>query len=183
VLVHDLFAHELAEVKNFPRTNPTNLTASYWEYYGGRANFEQWNDQASKKIFEYRLDANPPRAARVYALMNIAYSDSQIACWDAKFTYWFPRPQMVDPSITTVFVTPNHPGHPSAHSCISGTSGAILARLFPRDAQYFAGLADQAGEARIMGGIHYRTDCEVGLTLGRQVAEAVWTRPGVADAP
>ena len=27
-----------------------------------------------------------------------------------------------------------------------------------------------------MGGIHYRTDCDVGLTMGRQVAEVVWSR-------
>ena len=59
----------------------------------------------------------------------------------------------------------------------------MLGRLFPRDAAYFNGLADEAGEARIMGGIHFRTDCDVGLTLGRQVAEEVWARSGIADAP
>ena len=31
---------ELAEVREYPRTNVTNLTASFWEYYGGRASFE-----------------------------------------------------------------------------------------------------------------------------------------------
>jgi hypothetical protein len=90
---------------------------------------------------------------------------------------------MVDPTIATVFVTPNHPSYPSAHSCASGATGAVLGRLFPRDAGYFNGLADEAGEARIMGGIHFRTDCEVGLQLGRQVADVVWARAGTAGAP
>jgi hypothetical protein len=170
------FARDLAEVKNYQRTNLTNLIASYWEYYGGRGAFEHWNDQASKKIFEYRLDDNPPRAALVYALVNIASHDALISCWDAKYTYWFPRPHMADPSITTLFVTPNHPSFPSAHSVWSGAVGAVLGRLFPPDAEYFRGLADEAGEARIMGGIHYRFDCDVGLTMGRQIADVVWAR-------
>jgi hypothetical protein len=172
-------AHEVAEVKNYARTNLTNLIASYWEYYGGRGAFEHWNDQASKKIFEYRLDDNPPRAALVYALVNITSHDALTSCWDAKYTYWCPRPQMVDPSITTVFLTPNHPSYPSAHSVWSGAVGAVLGRLFPRDAEYFRALADEASEARIMGGIHYRNDCNVGLTMGRQIAEQVWTRAKV----
>ena len=174
-----LFARELAEVKNYSRTNMTNLTASYWEYWGGRAAYEYWNDQASKKVFEYRLDSNPPQAALVYALVNVASHDGLISCWDAKYTYWCPRPHMVDSSITTTFVVPNHPSYPSAHSVWSGAAGSVLGRLFPRDAAYFNGLADDIGESRIMGGIHYRTDCSVGLTMGRQVADMVWARANV----
>jgi membrane-associated phospholipid phosphatase len=170
------FVRDLAEVKNYQRTNLTNLIANYWEYYGGRGAFEHWNDQASKKIFEYQLDTNPPRAALVYALVNITSHDALTSCWDAKYTYWFPRPHMADPSITPLFVTPNHPSFPSAHSVWSGAVGAVLGRLFPRDAAYFHGLADEAREARIMGGIHYRFDCDVGLTIGRQVADVVWAR-------
>ena len=172
----DQFARELAEVKQYARTNLTNLTASYWEYYGGRAAFEYWNDLASKKIFEYRLDTNPPRAARVYALVNIASYDALIAGWDAKYAYWYPRPQMVDPAITTTFVTPNHPSYPSSHSFWAGAASRMLGRLFPRDAAHFHGIADEVAESRIMAGIHYRSDIDVGLTLGRQVAEAVWSR-------
>ena len=140
-----------------------------------------WNDQASKKLFEYRLADNAPRAALVYTLTNVALHDAFIACWDAKYTYWAPRPHQVDPSITTVFVTPNHPGYPAAHSCLSGAAGGVLARVFPRDAPAFTSLADQAGEARIMGGIHFRSDVDAGLTLSRQVAEVVWVRGRGAD--
>jgi membrane-associated phospholipid phosphatase len=176
-------ARELAEVKNYPRTNATNVLASFWEYYGGRGFFEFWNDQASRKIFEYRLEDNAPRAALVYALTNVALQDAGIACWDAKYTYWAPRPNQVDPSIATVFVTPNHPSFPSAHSCYAAAGGGMLARLFPRDVPAFTSLVDQAGEARIMAGIHFRADVDAGAALGRQAVEAVWDRARVSVAP
>ena len=88
-------SREVAEVRNYPRTNLTNLTASFWEYYGGRGVFEYWNDQASRLIFEHRLQDDAPLASRVYALVNIALNDGAIACWDAKYTYWAPRPAMI----------------------------------------------------------------------------------------
>ena len=47
---------------------------------------------------------------------------------------------------------------------------AVLARLFPSEANHLNGLADDAALSRVVGGIHYRFDGEVGLALGRQVA-------------
>ena len=169
-------AREAAEVKNYPRTNLTNLTASYWEYYGGRAIFEYWNEQTSRLIFEHRVQDDSPLAARIYALVNIALQDAGIACWDAKYTYWAARPAMNDPTITTLFVTPNHPSYPSAHSCFSGAAASVLARQFPSEAESLNAIAVQAGEARIMAGIHFRTDIESGQSLGERVGELVWTR-------
>jgi PAP2 superfamily protein len=175
-------ARDLAEVKAYPRTNATNLLASFWEYYGGRGVFEFWNDQASRAIFDSHLNANPPRAARIYAATNVALHDSMVACWDAKYTYWAPRPAMVDPTITTVFVTPNHPSYPSAHSCLAGSVSTVLGQFFPGDAENYAALADQAGEARIMAGIHFRTDIDAGLAIGHQVAKAILSRADVGAA-
>jgi hypothetical protein len=173
---------ELAEVKTFPRTNATNLIASFWEYYGGRGSFEFWNDQASRAIFDSHLNDNAPRAARIYAATNVAMHDSLVACWDTKYTYWAPRPAMVDPTITTVFVTPNHPSYPSAHSCLTGSVSTVLGQFFPHDAENFAALANQASEARIMGGIHFRTDIDAGLAIGQQVANMILSRADIGDA-
>jgi membrane-associated phospholipid phosphatase len=182
-LESEQMARELAEVKNYPRTNATNVLAAYWEYNGGRAFFEFWNDQAGKKLFEERLADNAPRAALVYALLNVALHDAGVACWDAKYTYWAPRPIHVDPSVTTVFATPNHPSYPSAHSCFYGAASSVMARLFPRDAAAFAALAEQAGESRIMAGIHFRADVGAGGAIGRQVAELVGGRAAVGGTP
>jgi hypothetical protein len=169
-------AHELAEVKNFRRTNLTNLIANFWEYYGGRATFEYWNDTASRFIFEHRLQDDPLQAARVYALMNIAAHDAAVACWDAKYTYWGARPAMLDPSITTLFGTPNHPSYPSAHSCLAAAQGSVLKILFPSESGFLDPLVEQIGESRIMGGIHYRSDVDAGMSIGRSVAEVILAR-------
>ena len=32
------------------------------------------------------------RTARAFALLNMAMLDAAVACWDAKFTYFNPRP-------------------------------------------------------------------------------------------
>jgi membrane-associated phospholipid phosphatase len=167
---------ELDEVKHYPRTNLTNLTASYWQYFGGYASHVYWYGQASRMIFEHRLDTNPPAAARVYTLMGVAFYDATIACWEAKFHYWEARPVMLDPAITTVFRTPNHPSYPSAHGCGSSAAGGVLGALFPRDKDHYDRLIAEVSEARIAAGIHVRSDQVAGEALGRAVAGVVLAR-------
>jgi membrane-associated phospholipid phosphatase len=167
-------AADLAVLEGFPRTPKTNADALFWEYAGGPSrNYWFWNEQANKKILEYRLDTDPPRAARAYALESIAAYDSGFACWDAKYTYWAIRPFQLDPGLNTVFPTPNHPSYPAAHGCLSSAAAGVLAYLFPRDAETLNGLADEAGQSRIWAGIHFPTDVRVGLALGRSVAQKV----------
>jgi len=160
---------ELAEVRNYPRTFESNATAFYWQ--SGRSN---WNNVIDQKIFEYRLDVNPPRAARVYALASIAAYDATAACWDAKYTYWRIRPFML--GVNTLFPTPNHPSYPAAHGSLSGAISAVLAYLFPHDAVALNALGDEAGESRLWAGIHFRSDIDTGLALGRAVAKLVIER-------
>jgi hypothetical protein len=74
---------DLAEVKSYSRTNATNLIASFWEYMGGRAGSEYWNDQTSRLIFEHRMQDDALLASRLYAIVNAALVDGDIACYDA----------------------------------------------------------------------------------------------------
>jgi membrane-associated phospholipid phosphatase len=83
---------------------------------------------------------------------------------------------MLDPAITTVFVTPSHPSYPSAHSCLAAAAASVLSHQFPSAAASLDALVDQSGESRIMAGIHFRTDVDTGKTLGQRVGEVVWTR-------
>jgi hypothetical protein len=129
-----------------------------------------WYTTASKRLFEERWADNPPRAARAYALMAVAEFDALVATWDAKFTYWQIRPFQASPGFTTLFPTPNHPSYPAAHGGGSGAYSAILAYLFPRDADSINALGDEFAMSRLWAGIHYRTDIVAGLALGRQVA-------------
>jgi len=169
-------AQELAEVKNFPRPIPAsganfNTTRAAYFWQGNTAKL--WNDILTVKLFEYQLDRNPPRAARAYALMSVAAHDGLIACWDGKYFYWAARPNMLDPTIVTLFPNPSHPTYPSAHAMFDGPYAAVLGYLFPRDAAYFTSQAQEAGLSRLHAGIHFRSDIEAGLEIGRAVGQRV----------
>jgi membrane-associated phospholipid phosphatase len=172
-------AQELAEVKNFPRPLPaagasfaTTRGAYFWQLNTSKL----WNDILTTKLFEYQLDRNPPRAARAYALMSVAAHDGLISCWDAKYTYWAARPSMLDATIVLLFPNPGHPTYPSAHAMFDGPYSAVLGYLFPRDADYFTAQAREAGESRLWAGIHFRSDIEAGLSIGRAVGQKVIER-------
>jgi membrane-associated phospholipid phosphatase len=168
---------ELDEIKNFPRTPITNNKASFWEHaVGGLRAHEYWNEQLSKKSLEYRLDSSPPRAARAFALPFVTLYDVGIACWDGKYAYWAARPFQLDPEVKTVVTTPNHPSYPAAHACTSIAIAKVLGYLFPRDAEMFTALGEQAAESRIWAGIHYRSDINAGRQLALAVANKVIAR-------
>jgi membrane-associated phospholipid phosphatase len=164
-------AAELAELHAIERTFP--LTASAYFYQSFHGSPLVWYDAVSQRIFEYRLDKNPPRAALVYAVMSIANFDATIACFDAKYAYWAIRPSQLDPTLTTLFPPPNHPSYPAGHGCSSSAFATVQAHFFPRQADYIIGKANEAGNSRMVAGIHYRSDVEAGIALGRRVAEEV----------
>jgi membrane-associated phospholipid phosphatase len=169
-------AQELAEVKNFPRPIPAsgaNFNTTRLAYFWQGNTVKLWNDILTVKLFEYQLDRNPPRAARAYALMSVAAHDGLIACWDGKYFYWAARPNMLDPTIVTLFPNPSHPTYPSAHAMFDGPYAAVLGYLFPRDAAYFTAQAQEAGLSRLHAGIHFRSDIEAGLEIGRAVGQRV----------
>ncbi len=174
---------ELDEVRNFQRTPKTNADAFFWEYaVGGARNYQYWSEQMSKKLLEYRLDANPPRAARAYALQSVAAFDAGVACWDAKYAYWAMRPAQLDPALKTLFATPNHPSYPSAHSCFSNAAAETLAYLFPSDAASLNATATAIGESRLWAGIHFRSDVTAGQAIGHHVAAKAIARVQRDDA-
>jgi hypothetical protein len=82
-------------VKNFSRNALSNQRAYFWQYSGGPdsgTTYLYWNDHTSRKIMEYGLAANSPRAARAYALQSIAFYDAYVATFDGKYAYWAIRP-------------------------------------------------------------------------------------------
>jgi membrane-associated phospholipid phosphatase len=165
-------AAQVAEVRNFPRSPAafaTNSRAMYWQSPEG-INFWPYV-LANKWMFEDKLDQNPPRAARVYALIAVAHFDSFIASQDGKFAYWYIRPPQLDPAIVPIFPVPNFPSYPSNHSTFSATRSEVLAYLFPRHADEVRALGKEAGDSRIWAGIHYQIDNAAGVQLGKSVAQ------------
>ncbi|WP_426954086.1 phosphatase PAP2 family protein [Muricoccus radiodurans] len=165
-------AAEMAQVRAAQRTPLSNARAVFWEAAaGGLRSHEYWNGHAGRLLLEYGQGTDAPRAARAYALLNVAMYDSGVACWDAKYAYWTIRPAQLDREVSPVIAVPNHPSFPSAHACFSTTASSVLAYLFPRDAEPMTTLAREAGQSRISAGIHYPHDVSAAEALGRRVAE------------
>lgn len=175
-------AAELQEVQTFTRTFASNQKAFWWQAQEGT--FESWYLFANLRMFEQGLDANPVAAARTYALMSVAQHDAVIACWDAKYTYWSFRPMHMDPTLTTVFTTPNYPSYPSGHACVSNAITEVLAAEFPAHADAIRALAAEAYESRIWAGIHFRHEMVTGKEIGLAVAQKVldWEANLLAEA-
>jgi membrane-associated phospholipid phosphatase len=168
---------EMQELRDFQRTPQTSNSALFWEYGAGGARlYWYWNDILQRKVLEYGLADNAPRAARAFLLPNIALYEVFVACWDAKYTYWAMRPAQLDPNFKPLFAAPAHPSYPSAHSCFSQSVSTTMAYLFPRDAHAFYTLAEQASESRIASGLHFRSDVQVGRDLGWAVGQRVIER-------
>jgi hypothetical protein len=49
----------------------------------------------------------------------------------------------------------------------------MCACLFLRDTAFFTDNANQLAQSRLWAGIHYQTDIDVGLALGRTVAQTM----------
>ena len=163
---------QVEQVRDFPRSPAafaTNQRAMYWQAPEGISHWPYV--YANKYMFEDKLDQNPPRSARVYALIAISMFDSFIASQDGKYAHWYLRPHQLESSIVPLFPVPNFPSYPSNHSTFSATRSEMLAYLFPRYADEIRAVGKQGGDSRIWAGIHYQIDNESGVRLGRSVAQ------------
>lgn len=167
------FQTGLAEIRQISDTRTAEQTqiAAFWALNVGTpggAGF--WLEVAKQNAIDHELSER--EATHLFALITAAMADAQIACWDAKLTYWLIRPWKADPGISVVAAVgkPNHPSYPSGHSCVSSSAAAVLDSFFPEQREQFDAMVIEAGLSRMYGGIHYRFDIEAGQALGRQVA-------------
>ena len=130
--------------------------------------------------------------ARFFALLTMAMADSLIAGFDNKYRFNFWRPLTAirnagDPNWGPLIVTPPHPDYPSGHCLGAGAAVAVLQAIngsdtfsagyiYPplgvqRQWQSFSQIAKEVEDARVWGGIHFRSADEHGTQLGRQVAQ------------
>jgi membrane-associated phospholipid phosphatase len=176
------FKRALAEVKaRVENGDPQGLVrARRWEMVTGSLVAGFWNEAALRLA---ALDGLPGReSARMLAATMGATWDANIACHDAKYTYWAPRPSQVDPSIKPLVGLPNHPSYPSNHSCDSGAAAEVLGAYFPSRRDALRAMALEAGESRIDGGIHYRFDLDAGLAIAHGAAAAAIRQLGPLPA-
>ena len=166
---------ETAEIKSMTENLTRDQIAIVHKWADGLATYTppgHWNDIAAEYFIP--LNFSEVRWARNLALLNIAMMDAAIVCWDTKYLYFNPRPSLVDRCIKTITGVPNFPGYISGHSTFSGAAATLLAHVVPGKANDFMAMASEASLSRMYGGIHYRSDCETGLVVGKNIgAKAV----------
>ncbi|MGH8771101.1 MAG: vanadium-dependent haloperoxidase, partial [Burkholderiales bacterium] len=158
-----------------------------------------WNQAARQAAVQ--KGSSVVENARLFALLNMAGTDSFIPCWHLKFKHNFWRPihairhaesadnraVSADPAWEPLIVTPPFPEYVSGHTAWAGTSEKILQTFFGSDEinltvtnpavgitrrySSFSQMAQEVNDARVWGGVHYRISDERGLELGRRVAE------------
>jgi membrane-associated phospholipid phosphatase len=162
------FAAALAAVRTATGHRTRAETRATWAWARNGATL--WSEIAGDVILRRHL--SEPDAARVLMYLNMALSDATIACWDAKLTYWSPRPFEVDSTLDLSIPLPDFPAYPSAHATLFATGAMVLGHLVPAEQAALDSLAREATASRVWAGVHYPFDNEAGTRLGQQVAEA-----------
>jgi hypothetical protein len=152
-LTSEEYADDFNQVKDLGRIDSTSRTpeqtseARFWTDHDIR----QWNDGMLRLATARGFDLL--RTARMLALAHVAGGDAMIACFDAKYHYWFWRPYqaipladsdgnpdtVVEPNWTPLGTTPNFPEYPSAHACHSSAVVKALDAFFGTDRVRFRG--------------------------------------------
>ncbi|MBN1816578.1 MAG: vanadium-dependent haloperoxidase [Sedimentisphaerales bacterium] len=146
------YARDYAEVMDVGRkTSPyrtaeqTNI-ARFWPTGIPRI----WNLVAHQICDE--MDYSLLEEARLFALLNVALTDSQIVSWDMKYYYGFWRPvtaigygdqdgndnTVEDPTWESLLPSPPFPEYPSGHSTSCAAAATILAKCMGTDEFAFA---------------------------------------------
>jgi membrane-associated phospholipid phosphatase len=164
------FKDETAEVLNYSQ-NPTRERIRIIHFWAdGVATYTppgHWNAIAADDFIKENF--SEVRWARNMALLNMALMDAAIACWDAKYVYFNPRPSQVNPAIKTLTGLPNFPSYISGHSTFSAAAATVLGHIIPSRAAAYDDMAKEASLSRLYGAIHYRSDCDKGLETGKKV--------------
>jgi len=129
---------------------------------------------------------------------------ARLLALEAKYTYVFWRPITAirlastdgnpntteDPAWTPLLITPNFPEYPSGYPTVSPAAATVLGTYFGNDdftlksetvpgvVRYYSSFtqaADEAFNARIYGGIHFRSACRDGRALGTHIWSLVMT--------
>jgi hypothetical protein len=180
------YAADVNEVKAIGELGSTVRTADQTEaarfWYGTALTF--WNRAAATAARQRHT--NLSENARLFALLNVALADVSISCWDAKYLYelWRPitsirlastdgNPDTVEQADwTPLLATPPFPEYSSGPGSGSGAARSVLTIYCGNDMPVegtseglpgvvrswpnFSAAADEANEARIWGGFHFR---------------------------
>lgn len=136
------------------------------------------------------------KAAFAYALTGMALNDSWISCWKTRYEYNLLRPVTFIRNVMgysewlPLLSTPPHPEYTAGFAAMAGAVSESLTSVFgnnysitdhsydylgmnPRSFRSFYAMAEEAGNSKFYGGIHYRLSVDEGLKQGRAVAKNI----------
>jgi len=171
------------------RADVARLYAAQPPHYG-------WNS-VLRQIASTRQDGISS-TARTAAVMNMSLADALISVFESKYFYRTWRPETAIPrgdedgnlltapgSFTPFIATPCFPGYPSGHGAGTGSALEVLERAYGRHQSItmshpnapgivinyndLRDIIDDVSDARVFGGIHFRSDQDAGERLGRDV--------------
>lgn len=180
------YAEDVAELKDLGRNTSASRTAAMTETvrFFTDPTYVQFSRGLRGLIDAEGLDLR--ESARLLGYTWVALGDTMIACFEAKYHYMFWRPnhaiQRADtdgnpdtsPDATWLpLVTGNHPEYPSGHACFTAGFTTALKRYFgnkhvgltltstvtgaTRSYDNLDDLVADVQDARVWGGLHYRT--------------------------
>ncbi len=187
---------EIGSKNSSTRTPEQTATALFWEPLAGTV----WPATIRRLAREQSLDLQS--SARFQAAAFVAFADSLIACWDAKFHFNFWRPvtairsgetdgntlTVADPAWEPLAITPNFPEYPSGHACATAAVAHTIEDFFAHDVfiparnsvtgeerlyRRASDLVDEVVEARMLLGVHFRSADEDGAEIGRRIAHQI----------
>ncbi|GAB3642319.1 phosphatase PAP2 family protein [Spirosoma arcticum] len=190
-ITSDAYVGELTEVKNgLLGVNPERNTAiNYWAAGG----VHRWNQIARQLVAKYNVAplyneatgafapfdatnpfANPPYAARLYALLSVAQYDALVVAWRAKYQY--NRPSLTRQGINGLVPVLDVPSYPSEDAAIAEASAQMLTFFFPKEADFIKAKAAEHKQSRIWAGANVASDLKAGEELAAAVTAKVLAR-------
>ncbi len=199
------YAQDVAELQAVGRADSAIRTAEQTETvrFFTDQTFVQYSRALRGLVNALGLDLR--ESARLLGYVHVSTADTMIACWEAKYYYYLWRPnhaiQRADtdgnpatlPDATWLpLVTGNHPEYPSGHACFTAAVTASLRNYFgtkhvpiaisstvvgtTRIYQRLDELVTDVENARVWGGLHYRTTMTQSAKHFTQIARDIGRR-------
>ena len=138
-------------------------------------------------------------AALAYVKMGIGSYEALTLCFINKYTYNQVRPITYIRNVmgyttwSALFNTPGHPEFPAAHATSGGVVSTMLTNVFgenfaftldhyaylglpARNYSSFENLAQEMGNSRVFGGIHYQPSVDKGIAMSKKVCSNILSK-------